>query len=297
MKILLSGASGLIGKKLQASWPQVEWVRLERYPSRGALGWSIAGRPLGEEMLKGVDAVIHLAGENVAKKRWSRSQKENIKNSRVLGTQRLVDILVSSSYQPKVVIAASAVGYYGDAGGECLDEHSPSGEGFLAEVCREWEGAWEPLASTGIRLVIARLGVVLADGGGVLSRMLPLFKMGLGGRLGTGQQYMSWIDLDDVVSAFKFFLDNTACRGVFNVTSPEPVTNAAFTRELGRQLGRPTYLALPSFMLKLVFGQMGETLFLASARSLPRHLLAMDFPFRYPSLPEALKRYTHGQAG
>ncbi len=291
MKILLSGANGLIGKYLQHAWQDIEWVRLER----GLEGWQVAGHPFDGDSLKGVDAVIHLAGENVAKRRWSLSQKERIKSSRVLGTQQIAEVLAHSKYLPKVVIAASAVGYYGDAGEVLLDESSPSGRGFLAEVCREWEAAWEPVMQMQTRLIVARLGVVLAPEGGMLARVLPPFRMGLGGVLGSGRQYMSWIDIDDVVSAFDFFLRHSECHGIFNVTAPHPVTNREWTEELGRKLRRPTSFPLPEWMLRLVFGERAAPLFLASARCLPRHLLAMDFPFRYPSLPEALARYTYGR--
>lgn len=291
VKILLSGASGLIGKSLQNSWKNVDWVRLEQ----GVEGWQVEGRAFDETSLQGIDAVIHLAGENVAKKRWSRVQKQKIKNSRVLGTKKLVEVLVHSQYQPKVVIAASAIGYYGDAGEMFLDETSPSGSGFLATVCREWEAAWQPLAQTDIRLVIARLGVVLSTEGGMLARMLSAFKIGLGGKLGDGRQYTSWVDIEDVAGAFDFLLHHRRCEGVFNVTAPHPVTNDELTQELGKQLCRPTFLSIPAFLLNLIFGERAKTLFLSSARCLPRHLLAMDFSFRYPFLPEALARYTHGK--
>jgi uncharacterized protein (TIGR01777 family) len=239
--------------------------------------------------LEGLDAVIHLAGESI-QGRWTPNKKARIRESRFKGTRLLADALAQLAKPPKVFISASAIGYYGDRGDEVLREDSSPGNGFLAEVVREWEAATEPASKKGIRVVNVRTGIVLGSEGGALGQMLTPFKMGVGGRIGSGQQYMSWIALDDEVGAIEHALKTESLRGPVNFVGPSPVRNTEFTKVLGKVLSRPTVFPLPAFAVKTVFGQMGEELLLFSQRVEPSRLTASGYKFRYPELEGALRR-------
>jgi len=300
MRVLVSGASGLVGSALVrrlsepgAAPEPAQVLRLVRRPPRpqaGEIAWDPQAGQLSPEALEGLDAVVHLAGENIGAGRWTADKKARIRASRVEGTSLFARALARLARPPRVLVCASAVGWYGDRGEEELDEASPPGTGFLAGVCREWEAATEPAASAGVRVVLARFGVILARHGGALGRMLPLFRWGLGGRLGSGRQYMSWIALDDAVRAIQFLLDSDALRGPVNVVAPRPVTNREFTAALGRVLRRPALCAAPAFMLRLALGEMADEMLLAGARAVPRRLAEQGFVFDHPELESALAR-------
>jgi len=292
MRILISGASGLIGsalaRRLAAS---NEVVRLVRHRTAGdaEIAWNPDAGTIDAGALEGLDAVVHLAGENVGAGRWTAAKKARIRASRVEGTSLLARTLAGLTRPPRAMVSASAIGFYGDRGGEELDETSGAGRGFLAEVCRAWEAAAAPASEAGIRVVLARFGVVLARQGGALARMLPLFRLGLGGRLGSGRQFMSWIALEDAVGALAFVLENESLEGPVNVTSPQPVTNRQFTASLARVLRRPALLHAPAFALRAALGEMAEEMLLASARVFPRRLLASGYRFAQPDLETALR--------
>jgi uncharacterized protein (TIGR01777 family) len=244
--------------------------------------------------LEGFDAVVHLAGESIAEGRWTEAKRGRIRDSRVQGTRVLADTLARLIHPPKVFLCASAVGFYGSRGDEELDEESPAGSGFLSDVCREWESACRPAVEAGIRVVNLRLGMVLSTRGGALAKMLPIFRLGLGGRLASGRQYVSWITLDDVVEAIQFVMATDSLEGPVNAVAPGAVTNREFTRVLGRVLRRPAILPAPAFALRCVLGQMAQELLLASTRALPRRLLEAGFAFRDPDLEGALGRVVRG---
>jgi uncharacterized protein (TIGR01777 family) len=293
MNILVTGASGLIGTALGPSLTSRghEVTRLVRgqSPSEGkSARWDPMAGSIDASALAGVDAVVHLAGENIAE-RWTAAKKARIRDSRVKGTQLLCETLTRLPSPPKVLVSASAIGYYGDRGEETLTDDSPPGRGFLPEVCRAWEAAAEPARQQGIRVVHLRLGVVLSAAGGALAKMLPLFRLGLGGVLGSGRQYMSWIALDDVVGAIQHAIVTDALQGPTNAVAPNAVTNQEFTKTLGKVLGRPTAIPLPAFGARLMFGEMADELLLASARVQPTKLLASGYQFRYPELEDALR--------
>ncbi len=297
MKILISGASGLVGSALSKSFTQSghEVTHLTRSTvgpgsDQRVIVWDPMAERLDPAGLEGFDAVVHLAGENIAGGRWTRRQKQRIRDSRVLGTRLLCRALAELSDPPQILASASAVGYYGDRGQQQLDEASPPGSGFLAEVCRDWEAATEPAAEAGIRVTRLRIGVVLALHGGALARMLPVFRFGLGGRLGSGWQYMSWITLDDLVDAIGHVLSAGTLQGPINLVAPQPVTNRRFTQTLGRVLRRPALLPAPGFALRLMLGEMADELLLAGAKVAARRLLDSGFEFRDPQLDAALHR-------
>jgi uncharacterized protein (TIGR01777 family) len=239
---------------------------------------------------------VHLAGENIAKGRWNARKKARIRDSRVNGTRLLSEALTRLSKPPAVMVCASAIGYYGDRGDEVLREESASGSGFLAEVCRQWEAAAEPARKRGIRVVHLRIGVVLSPEGGALAQMLFPFRMGLGGKLGSGRQYFSWIAIDDLVTVIAHALTNDTLQGPVNAVAPHPVTNLEFTRTLGRVLARPTLFPMPALAARLAFGEMADELLLSSARVEPTRLLATAYQFRHPQLEGAL-RHLLGSAG
>jgi uncharacterized protein len=294
MIIAITGSTGLVGtalvETLEAEGNLVR--RLVRRPVRDGeheIQWDPAAGQIDSAALEGVDAVVHLAGESLAAKRWTESFKAEIRNSRVRGTQLLCSALASLATKPGVLISASAVGYYGDRGDEVVDESSPPGSGFLADVCREWEEATQPARDAGIRVVKLRLGVVLSPGGGALAQMLTPFKLGVGGAIGSGRQYFSWITLDDLVSAIGFALRTAAMTGPVNAVAPQPVTNREFTKTLGRVLGRPTVLPMPAFAARLAFGEMADEMLLSGVRVEPRALLTSGFKFQFPELEFALR--------
>lgn len=294
MRIVVSGSTGLIGSALVQALEKDghEVVRLVRRRSDeddGTAWWDPAAGAIETSGLEGADAVVHLAGENIGTGRWSAERKRRIRDSRVDGTRLLSETLADLEDKPAALIAASAIGYYGNRGNEILTEESGPGSGFLAELGVDWEEAAEPARAAGIRVVNLRIGIVLAADGGALAAMLPVFSLGLGGPLGSGSQYTSWIALDDLVRAIQFVLEDLEMEGPVNAVAPAPVTNKAFTRALGRVLGRPTILFVPSAALRLAFGEMAEETLLASARVSPERLLKSEFSFRYPEVEGALR--------
>ena len=288
---MVTGASGLVGGALVPTLTQAghEVIALVRRPPSGAgeRQWDPHGE-LPSSIFEGADAVIHLAGESIAAGRWTVEQKRRILDSRKLGTERLCRALVGLARKPAVLISASAIGYYGDRGDEMLTETSASGTGFLPEVARAWEDATKPAAEAGIRVVLPRIGVVLSTKGGALGKMLLPFRMGAGGRVGSGRQWMSWIHIGDLVAVISSALTGDL-RGTVNAVAPNPVSNADFTRILGEILHRPTILPMPALAVKLVFGEMGQELLLGSQRVLPERLQQAEFSFRYATLKPALK--------
>jgi uncharacterized protein (TIGR01777 family) len=293
MNLLISGATGLVGSAvipaLESAGHSVRRLVRVRPPAGSPdVLWDPTGSfdPVGG--IEGFDAVVHLAGESVAA-RWTRDRKVRILNSRKQGTMTLASTAARSKRPPQVMVSASAVGYYGNRGDEVLTEESTSGSDFLADVARQWESALTPATKAGIRTVSLRIGFILSPRGGGLARMLPPFRMGLGGKVGSGRQWMSWISIDDVVGAIQHALATEALRGPVNAVAPHPVTNAEFTRTLGRVLGRPTLFPLPAFAARLAFGEMGKALLLSSQRVQPVKLQASGFHFRHPELEGALR--------
>jgi len=289
-KILVSGSSGLIGAALLPALRTsgYEIARLARgtTSSNERIAWDPA-RPLAPESVSGFDAVIHLAGESIVG-RWTEAKKRRVRESRVQGTRNLAEALAAAPLRPRLLISASAIGYYGDRGDETLGEHSPSGNGFLPEVCREWEAAAEPAAKAGIRTVQMRFGLVLSPSGGALQKMLPPFRMGIGGNMGNGRQWWSWVDIDDLVGAIQHVIKTDTLRGPVNVVAPSPARNAEFTKTLASVLSRPAIFPMPAFAARLVFGQMGDELLLASQRVEPAKLMASGYVFQKPDLRSAL---------
>ncbi len=289
-RVLVSGGSGLIGSALisavESRGSLVTRLVRSTEAQAGQLAWDPAKR-LPPELFSGFEAVIHLAGEPVAA-RWTAAKKRRIRDSRVLGTAHLCEALAGTAQPPRVLISASAIGFYGDRGDEILREDSTPGPGFLAEVCRQWEAATKPAADAGIRTVQLRIGVVLAAQGGALKEMLPPFRMGLGAQIGDGRQWMSWIHLQDLVGAILGFLDSDAVQGPVNLVAPEPVRNSEFTRTLAKVLSRPAVFRMPGFALRLIFGEMADAVLLASQRVDPARLVASGYQFRYPELRSAL---------
>jgi hypothetical protein len=257
--------------------------------SAATLTWDPAVGVLDPRPLEGLDAVIHLAGESIAAGRWTPQIKDRILRSRVVGTHLLAERLGALTRKPEVLICASAVGFYGDGGDEMIDETHGQGGGFLASVVQAWEEAADPARAAGIRVVHLRLGVVLTPRGGACARMLPMFRRGLGARLGSGRQYFSWIAIDDLLRVFGWVLAERPLFGPVNATAPGPVSNAVFTRTLARVLGRPAPFAVPGWVLRLALGEMAEETLLAGARVRPARLLASGFTFDYPELEPALR--------
>ncbi len=256
-------------------------------PGPGEVPWE-PDKALDPALVSGLDAVLHFAGENIVG-RWTKTKKDRIRNSRVLGTRVLADALARTSAQPRVFVAASAIGYYGNRGDEMLTEESAPGSGFLAETCHQWEAATEAASRAGIRVVSIRMGVVLSRTGGALDKMLLPFKLGLGGRVGSGRQWWSWIHIADIVGAVEHVLRNESLRGPVNLVAPHPVTNAEFTSTLGRMLHRPTIFPVPAFALRLALGEMADQALLASQRVGPTRLAATGYAFRFPRLDGALR--------
>jgi uncharacterized protein (TIGR01777 family) len=293
LRVAVSGATGLIGRALTSflTTGGHEVRRLVR--SRASLGdgdvyWNPAAGEIDASSLDGLDAVIHLAGETVSE-RWSAEHKRAILDSRLQGTGLLARTLAALPHPPKVFVSASAVGYYGDGKDREIDESGPAGSDFLAGVARQWEEAAAPAAARGIRVVHPRFGVVLSAGGGALERLLQPFRLGAGGKLGNGKQWMSWISLDDAIGALHFLLFTESLVGPVNIVAPAPVTNAEFARVLGHVLHRPALATVPALALRLMFGEMANTMLLAGQRVLPRKLQRAGFTFRHPTLEEALR--------
>ena len=292
LHVAITGASGLVGSALIANLSATgnSVTRLvRREPSRNDIMWDPAAPSLDAARLEGTNVVVHLAGENIAAARWTENVKRRIHDSRVLGTQLLSTALSRLDAPPKALIMASAIGFYGDRGDEMLDERSGAGQGFLAEVARQWEAAAQPALDAGIRVVHLRYGVILSPQGGALGKMLLPFKLGGGGRIGSGRQWWSWISLDDAVGAIRHAMETESLSGPVNAVAPLPVTNAEFTKTLGRVLHRPTILPMPAFAARLAMGEMADALLLASTRVTPRRLLETGYEFEHPTLDAALR--------
>jgi uncharacterized protein len=290
-RILVSGSSGPIGSALLPSLKAQGFAvtRLVRNPagSSDQIVWD-PSRPLSPDSISGFDAIIHLAGESIAG-RWTDAKKQRILDSRRQGTNHLAEAAAQAPQRPRVFVSASAVGFYGNRGDEILREDSPSGEGFAAEICRAWEAAAQPAAQAGIRTAQMRFGVVMSADGGALPKMLTPFRLGLGGRLGNGRQWWPWVSVRDVVGAIQHVLNHESLSGPVNTVAPNPVTNAEFTSILASVLRRPAIFPMPAFAVRLIFGEMGEELFLGSQRVEPAKLAATGYQFQHRDLKNALK--------
>lgn len=300
MRIAIAGATGLVGSSLlqELFGSGFTVQRLQRPGSKDGLlptgavaniAWQPSIGTVDPTALEYVDALIYLAGRSIAQKRWTHNEKRQIRDSRVLATEKLVEQIVKLERKPRVFLCASAVGYYGDCGNRTVAEEDAPGNDFLGQLCRDWENASRPLAAIGIRVVHARLGVVLSPTAGALSKMLPLFRWGLGGKLGSGTQFLSWIALDDCVQALLFLLNRTDAKGAFNVVSPSPITNLEFTRVLATAVHRPALLPTPKLLLRLALGEMADALLLSSCRAEPNRLRQLGFEFKYPELKSYLR--------
>jgi hypothetical protein len=294
MRILVSGSSGLVGRSLCAALEGeghtvVRLVRNDTALSEHSIYWDPGRGVLAGEALSGLDGVVHLAGESIASGRWTPERKARIRDSRLLGTRLLCERLAACSQPPAFLISASAIGFYGNRGDEVIDESAPPGHGFLAELCQLWEQETLRASNAGLRVVTLRLGMVLSLQGGALAKMLPPFRLGLGGPLGSGAMWMSWIHLEDLVRAIQHAIHTTTLVGPVNALAPHPVTNAEFTRELGRILKRPAVLSAPAPVLRLLLGEMADELLLSSLRGRPSQLEGAGFQFRFPELAVALE--------
>lgn len=291
MTVAVTGPSGLLGQNLVhfLTTGGHRVVPVSRRPVEGGMSWDPGGGTIDADALEGIDGIVHLAGEPIFGLRWSLEKKDKILESRKRGTELLARTLARLSTKPGVLVSGSAVGYYGNRGDTLLTEESGPGRGFLARVCGAWEDATAPAMRAGIRVVTLRTGMVLTPQGGALGTMLLPFKLGLGGRLGSGRQYVSWIDLDDEVGLIYHALATEAVKGPLNATAPSPVPNSTFTDTLGRVLGRPTLVPVPALGVKTLFGEMGQALLLDGARVVPHKAEKTGFRFRYPSLEESLR--------
>lgn len=291
--ILISGSSGLIGTALTsflttAGHTVTRLVR--RTPAASdERGWDPLRGELNPHVFDGIDVVIHLGGEDISAGRWTEAKKDRIRDSRVTSTQLVCNTIANLSNPPKVAIMASAIGYYGDTSTTEVDESSPAGSGFLADTCRAWEEASCVLHSTATRLVTMRIGTVISARGGALSKMLPAFLAGVGGPLGTGSQFMSWVSLQDILGIFEHAIHSQSLRGVVNAVSPHPLTNIDFTKTLGRNIKRPTFIPMPASLLRVLFGELADAALLASTRVLPNALVRDGYHFCHPSLDQCLQ--------
>jgi len=296
VRIAITGARGLIGSALV---PALEGVGhtvvplVRRTPRAGEVGWDPARRQLNPADLSGTDAVIHLAGAGIGDRRWTPAYKRTLLDSRVDGTTTLSEAIAAAEPRPPVLLSSSAIGWYGDTGDRAVDESAPAGSDFLGDLCRRWEEATRAAADAGVRVVHLRTGLVCAGKGGLLGRLLPLFRLCLGGKLGTGKQYWSWISLADEISAIQHLLDSDVS-GPVNLTGPEPVTNAEFTKVLGRVLGRPTLAPVPAFALRIAVGEFADVGVLTSQRVLPKVLESSAYPFQHSTV-EATLRWATGR--
>jgi uncharacterized protein len=294
MKILITGSSGFIGSALVTSLAAQGYDILKIVRRRSPLApneifWDPDLNEIDSQSIEGVDIVIHLAGENIAKGLWTKAKKKRILESRTQGTRLLSETLARLTHPPKTFLSASAIGYYGERGDTILTEKSPKGEGFLSDVCEQWESSTQAALDAGIRVINFRIGIVLDPHGGALKTMLFPFKWGLGGKMGSGEQFMSWIALDDLTSAISFIIKNSSLQGALNVVGPNPIRNEQFTKELGHVLHRPTFLSVPSFALHGLLGDAAEEVLLASTRVMPEKLLDSGFVFKYTLLESYLK--------
>ena len=293
MKVLITGSSGLVGSALtnffHANGNEV--IRLLRKSvSTGSPVWDPENGEIDLTGIRDISAVVHLAGDNLAEGQWNDRKKNSILSSRVNGTKLLSKYFVASGHKPSVIVSASAVGFYGDRGEERVDEASEPGKGFLADVCKQWEEAAASAVDAGVRVVNLRFGVVLSAGGGALKKMLLPFRIGLGGVIGSGKQYMSWVSIDDVTGMIQHIISNEAVRGPVNLVSPNPVSNREFTKALGQILNRPTIFPMPAFAARIVFGEMADELLLSSTRVIPKKLMDSGYEFRHPELGGAFEQ-------
>lgn len=294
MRILVSGSSGLVGRALCQALEAdghtvVRLVRNDTALADNAIYWDPARSVLAGDALNGMDGVVHLAGESIASGLWTPERKARIRESRLQGTHLLCERLASCDQPPPFLIAASAIGFYGNCGDNIVDENSGPGKGFLAQLCEDWEGETLRLAAAGTRVVNLRLGMVLSTQGGALQKMLPPFRLGVGGTLGNGAMWMSWIHLHDVVKIIRFAMERPELSGPVNAVSPHPVTNRTFTRALGRAMHRPTLFPVPAPLLRFALGEMADELLLASLRGRPLRLDAAGFTFDFPEIDGALR--------
>jgi len=291
LRVLVSGASGLIGSALSGLLKKEGhevWTLVRRKAGEREIAWDPKAGILSPDDLVGLDAVVHLAGATIAS-RWTSERKREIRESRVTGTRLLAESLAGLEKKPSVFLSASAIGFYGNRGEEEIGEDSAPGEGFLPEVCREWEAAASPAREAGIRTVNLRTGIVLTPRGGALAQMLLPFKLGLGGPTGNGRQWMSWISLTDEVFAIRHALLNPRLEGPVNLTAPKPVRNSVFAQVLGKALARPAFMPLPAFAVKAIFGEMGQNLLLDGQKVLPHKLTESGYVFSHPDLASALR--------
>jgi uncharacterized protein len=294
MRVAVTGASGLIGSALVPALRQRghEVVPLVRRPASGPdeVTWDPAAGTIDAAALAGIDAAVHLAGEGIGDHRWSSEHKQRVLDSRVKGTTLLATTMAELDPKPAVLVSGSAVGFYGDRGDEVLTEESSAGTGFLADVVRQWEGSTAPAEAAGIRVVHLRTGIVLDGRGGALKRAVPIFKAGIGGNLGTGRQWWSWISIDDEVGLIVHGLENDAVRGPLNATAPAPVTNAEFSKALGRAVRRPVFMPVPNAALRVLYGkEMAAEMMLAGQRALPERAKGTGYTFRHPTIEQALE--------
>ncbi|MEA2204249.1 MAG: uncharacterized protein QOE77_1025 [Blastocatellia bacterium] len=294
MKLLMAGATGLVGTALKPALDKkgigvTDLVRTEPNIALPEIEWHPNKGEIDPSQIEGFDAVINLAGESIAEGGWTDEKKKRIRDSRVDGTRLLSETFAKLSAPPKVFLCASATGIYGNRGDEILDEDSAPGKGFLAEVCREWEEATEPAINAGVRVVKLRFGPIFSSKGGMLEKLLTPFKLGVGGKIGSGKQYLSWVTIDDVVGAVVFALENERVHGPINIATPNPSTNVEFTKAMGKVLSRPTIFAVPEFAARLAFGEMADEMLLTSQRVLPKRLSEAGFKFQYPVLEAALR--------
>ena len=292
MNVLMTGSNGLIGSALMpflgGGGHQVRrLLRTESHES-DTTSWDPANGTFARGAFEGIDAVVHLAGEGIASGRWTEGRKTSIRDSRVVGTRNLCEALADLDTPPSVLVAASAIGFYGDRGDEVLDESSAPGTDFLAEVCERWEAEAQAAEEFGVRVVNPRIGIVLGRHGGALAKMLLPFKLGMGGRLGNGRQYMSWIHVDDLAALLRFAAQNSPLSGPICAVAPKPVTNAEFTRELAGALHRPAFFPVPGIALKLIVGQFAEVL-LGSQRIVPTGAQRVGYSYQFAKLPDALR--------
>lgn len=294
MRVLITGATGFIGQELVKRLERPVVLSRSAESARAKLGdvtairWDAENEPPPATAFEGVDAVVHLAGEPVAEGRWNAEKKRRIRDSRILGTRNLVRGLAQLTTRPRVLISASAVGYYGSRGDDVLYEDAAAASDFLADICRDWEAESHRARDLGMRVLNPRIGIVLGKGGGAVAKMLLPFKLGLGGRLGDGHQWMPWVHVDDIVGLILYAIEREGLQGAVNATAPNPVTNREFTRVLAQVLHRPAIFPVPAFALKLAIGEFGDIL-LASQRAVPRALLDAGYEFKYPTLEGALR--------
>ena len=297
--VAITGSTGLVGRALtdsfrQDNWNIIEMVRRQPTSFQTQVRWDTDHGIVNPPRLNGTDVFVHLAGENIAGGRWNERRKARIRASRVLGTRSISESLASLDRPPKTFICASAVGFYGDRRDEILKEDSQPGRGFLADVCQEWENACQPAVAAGIRVVNLRIGMVVSRHGGALDAMLLPFKLGLGGKVGSGNQYWSWVALDDLVGIIRHAIKTESLSGPVNAVAPCPVTNRDFTRALGAALDRPTVMPMPAFAARLAIGEMAPALLIASQRVIPERLNETGYPFQFSSIDACLQHELNG---